>query len=378
MEGFLETPRTGALRVTLIPPASIDGTRGGMRLVANTARGLAGLGHLVDVMVPRESPFLAEHPQIRISPTEAARARTLFAPVMRHLRRVRPQVIMTYGIETMLAAAMAKIFCRSGVRILPMFPDAPGVWITSPKDRLVLLFARSTLKKIRMAVAGSYEAQRDAADLLGITLDRVAVVKNPVFDAGKFERQTKEPADHQWFAAHSAPVILGVGQLIERKGFSTLLQAFSLLRTKQAARLMILGDGPQRQRLLEQAADSGFADDVCLRGFVENPYPCYRGAKVFANPSLLEGFPNTLVEALAAGTPVVTTDGRCGHGELLQGRRGGRMVAKGDVRQMADALADVLSCEQDGEELKTLVQGYETGQAARGHEEILRRMIGSG
>lgn len=374
MEDLLTPPLPGDLRITLLPPASIDGTRGGMRLVANAAEGLAARGCRMDVIVSERSPFIVKNPHIRVTMSSAFRARTLIVPVMRHLIRRKPHVIMTYGLETMLASAAAKSVCRSGVCILPVFPDAPGVWITSPKDRRVLFIARIAFKRIQAAIAGSRETLRDVVGLLGLAPDKAAVVYNPVINTADFEKDVNSPLDHPWFAAGAPPVILGAGQLIERKGFSTLIRAFALLRKTHPARLMILGEGPQRSRLMNLASESGAGGDVCLPGFVKNPYPYFKMAKVFANPSLLEGFPNTLAEALAAGTPAITTDGRCGHSEMLEGEKGGWIVPKGDALQLTKALVRALSSEPDSGKLKTLAHTFSTEQAARGYAAVIRRL----
>jgi glycosyltransferase involved in cell wall biosynthesis len=375
MENLLIPPHTGDLRITLLPPASLDGTRGGMRLVANAADGLAARGYRMEVIASERSPFPVKSPYIRVTMSSASRARALPVSVMRHLLRRKPHVIMTYGLETLLAAAAAKSVCRSGVRILPVFPDAPGVWITSPKDRRVLFFARLAFKRIKAAVAGSCEALHNIVEMMGIAPDKPALVYNPVIATGDFEQDVNAPLDHPWFAAGAPPLILGAGQLIERKGFSTLIRAFALLRKMHPARLMILGEGPQRSRLMNLASESGVADDVCLPGFVKNPYPFFKMAKVFSNPSLQEGFPNTLVEALAAGTPVITTDGRCGHGEILQGEKGGWIVPKGDPPQLAKVLIRALGSDRNSGELKTLAHRFGTTQAARGYAAVIRRLV---
>ena len=103
-----------------------------------------------------------------------------------------------------------------------------------------------------------------------------------------------------------------------------------------------MGEGPERGRLEALCARIGLADAVSLPGFVENPFPRIRAALVLAVSSDREGFGNVLVEAMALGTPVVSTD--CPHGprEILEGGRWGRLVPIGDPDALAAALLDTL------------------------------------
>ncbi len=114
-------------------------------------------------------------------------------------------------------------------------------------------------------------------------------------------------------------MVLGVGRLTEQKDFPTLLRAFAEVATRRDARLIILGEGQLRETLLEQAQQLGIADKVAFPGFTDNPWAWMHRAAVFVLSSRWEGSPNTLTEALALGTPVVSTDCPSGPRELLSG-----------------------------------------------------------
>jgi len=104
-------------------------------------------------------------------------------------------------------------------------------------------------------------------------------------------------------------VVLGVGRLVPQKGFDVLLKAFALARRSQPMRLVIAGDGPRenREQLQALANDLGIGEDVWLAGFIANPLPLFRQAKLFVLSSRWEGMSNVLLEALASGCPVVAT-----------------------------------------------------------------------
>jgi glycosyltransferase involved in cell wall biosynthesis len=138
-------------------------------------------------------------------------------------------------------------------------------------------------------------------------------------------------------------VILGAGRLTAQKDFPTLIRAFALARAAQPMRLILLGEGELREPLRALAADLGIAAQVDLPGFVENPYAFMSRAHVFVLSSAWEGFGLVLVEAMACGTPVVSTDCPAGPAEILMGGRFGRLVPVGDAGAMAEAIRATLA-----------------------------------
>ena len=138
------------------------------------------------------------------------------------------------------------------------------------------------------------------------------------------------------------PVILGVGSLTPLKDFGTLIRAFAIVRSHRPCRLVILGEGPERGRLTAMARQAGVADDVLMAGFVANPFAWMRQARVFVSASLTEGCPNALMQALAVGTPIVSTDAAGGTSEILENGHWGRLVPVAAPGAMAEAIDECL------------------------------------
>ena len=154
------------------------------------------------------------------------------------------------------------------------------------------------------------------------------VVPNPV-PHDDVAAMAAAPLDHPWFDEPGVPVILSAGRLVGQKDFSTLIRAFAQVVKSRPARLVILGEGRERGALAALARELGVAEGVDLPGFVANPFAWMARARVFAVSSIYEGLSMVLVEAMACGTPVVSTD--CPHGprELLEDGRWGRLVPVG-------------------------------------------------
>jgi glycosyltransferase involved in cell wall biosynthesis len=189
-------------------------------------------------------------------------------------------------------------------------------------------------------VAVSQGAADDLAQSSGLPRDRVEVVYNPVITDTTIASARLAP-DHHWFAPGQPPVILGVGRLTRQKDFPTLIRAFAEVRRALPARLIILGEGEDRNQLTALADDLGVSQDVALPGFRNAPAYMASSA-LFVLSSAWEGLPTVLIEALAAGARVVSTDCPSGPREILQEGRLGALVPVGDVAALAAAMRRAL------------------------------------
>jgi len=138
-------------------------------------------------------------------------------------------------------------------------------------------------------------------------------------------------------------VIIGIGRLTRQKDFGTLIRAFAEVRKRIPSRLLILGEGEDRRSLEQLCQSLGISDDVDFPGFVVNPHAFLARAAVFVLSSRWEGLGNVLVEALAAGIPVVSTDCPNGPSEILDHGRYGQLVPVEDSAAMAEAIMRVMT-----------------------------------
>jgi glycosyltransferase involved in cell wall biosynthesis len=218
-------------------------------------------------------------------------------------------------------------------------------------------------------VAVSSGVAEDLSRFLGLDRARIAVLHNPVVTDDLLTRM-EEPLEHGWFRETEPPVILGVGSLIPRKDFTTLLRAFALVRRQCRARVVILGEGKERGHLERLIRELGLEGEVDLPGFVNNPYPYFRRARLFVLSSRWEGLPTNVIEALACACPVVATD--CpGAREILENGRHGRLVPVGDVEAMAQAMLKTLDEPPPGERLQQRAMAFHVDRAVERYREIL-------
>jgi glycosyltransferase involved in cell wall biosynthesis len=169
------------------------------------------------------------------------------------------------------------------------------------------------------------------------------------------------------------PVVLAAGRLIPEKGFGLLISALARIDLPQA-RLVILGDGPQRGALADEARARGVAERIDMPGYVAKPWEYFRRARVCAISSRSESFSNVAVEALAHGLPVVSTD--CGGpGEIISRPEEGSLVPIDDEPAMAQALAAALGAPGDPAPRVARAQTFSVDRAVDAYQRLFAEVI---
>jgi glycosyltransferase involved in cell wall biosynthesis len=225
---------------------------------------------------------------------------------------------------------------------------------------------RSAYTRADVVVATSAGVADDLARAIQMPRSRIVVIYNPVVTPSMIKKSW-ESVDHAWITGGSCPVIIATGRLTKQKDFPTLIRAFARLREQQSARLIILGEGEDRERLQDLAAELRVEANIDFPGFVSNPYAYMRRASVFVLSSRWEGFGNVVAEALACGTPVVSTDCPSGPAEILEGGRWGRLVPVGDSASLSEAMVLALTEGRRGEEGRVRRAQAFTGEVAAKH-----------
>jgi glycosyltransferase involved in cell wall biosynthesis len=192
----------------------------------------------------------------------------------------------------------------------------------------------------------------DLIEIVGLRQDTVRVLPNPVIEP-ELPGKAAVSLEHSWLAGNTSPVLLAVGRLSPEKNYPMLMRTVALLKRRMTVRLVIIGEGQERVRLEDMRDKLGLTDDVLLPGWDDNPYRWMSRASVVVMCSDWEGLPTVLIEAMACGTPVVSTD--CPHGprEILENGRYGELVPVDNEELLACAIERTIQAPVDK---KTLVQ----------------------
>ncbi len=172
-------------------------------------------------------------------------------------------------------------------------------------------------------------------------------------------------------AGRDRDLIVCIGRLSPEKDQRTLIRAMSILPAPQPWRLAIVGDGPERPALEALARELGIADRIVFAGEVTDPFAFMMRARLAVCASVYEGLGNAIIEALACGTPVVSTDCPYGPSEILQGGRYGTLTPVGDAAAMAAAIAEALRAAPDRAALRARGLHYTAARAAERFLEIV-------
>lgn len=333
--------RAGPLRLLVLRPTMGEGGADRVTLTLLERLDRARFAPTL-VLMRAEGPWLgAVPPDVPVRNLGGGRLFTAWRPLARLLRREPPDVLLSTSGGANLAAALAHRVAGSRARLVLSErsslerADRPA-W----KGAALLAGKRLLYRRADAVTAVSDGLRRELIARLRLDPARVVRIDNPLVGPD-LPALAAEPVEHPWFA-DGGPVVLAAGRLVEAKDFATLLAALARLRRSHPARLVILGDGPLRERLARRAAELGVADAVDLAGFDPNPFRFMARCTAFVLSSRWEGMPGALIQAMACGAPAVATDCPTGPRELIADGESGLLVPVADPEALAAALGRLL------------------------------------
>lgn len=362
-------PNGQALAVALFLPSLAGG--GAERVFVDLANEFAARGMRVDlVLATAEGPYLDDvSSSVRVVDLHAPRTLRALPALVRYLRGHRPVAMLSALDHANVVAALACRLANVPTQCVISMRSVPSqVYRRSDslRSRILLRLMKLTYGLADAIIANSHAVAHDVSRMLGIPAAGIRVINNPV-NLARLEKESRVPLTHEWLADGAPPIVLGVGSLGPLKDFETLIRAFAMVRQSRACRLVILGEGPDRKKLESVARVTGVWNHILLPGFVGNPFPWMRRASVFVSSSVTEGFPNVIVQALALGLPVVSTNCVGGSAELLEDGRWGKLVPVGEPEAMAAAIAACLEHGHEGDPRRRA--------ADFSHERIVNRFL---
>ena len=394
----LNVPR----HLALFLPALQGG--GAERVVLDLARAFSQSGHLVDLVLSRlrgelvsdvpDSVRIVElgtpRPAISIlsllrlpvdtwSAILPALARKPLKKVRslprleRYLVEERPDVLMaSTDIPNLLALwaarlarAETRVFVKQDISLAQRVKKA-----TSPLERKLPRLIRRWYPRADGIIAVSAGVADELVQVADVPREKIRVIYNPV-DLRRIATLAAEAIDDPWFRPGEPPVLVAAGRLHKQKDYPTLFRAFSRARARTKLRLVILGEGEERPQLEALSRELGLSEDVRLLGFQRNPYAYMARATAFVLSSVYEGLPTVLIEALACGCRVVSTDCPTGPSELLEGGRYGRLVPVADDAALAEGILATLHAPRSAEQLRRKAESFSIETVADSYLRLL-------
>lgn len=328
------------------------------------AHEFARAGHEVEfVLMQAKGPLLEEaQASFPVVDLATSRARALPYALARYLRKQRPDALIAAMWPLTAIAPIAQRLSGRRCKVLVSEHNTLSVQYRDWGRLHHVALRASMAVGYRLAdrrVGVSSGVVQDIAALSGLGHDAFDVIHNPVPPRPYPPSSALQEAEALWSGPAGARIVT-VGSMKKQKNHPLLLRAFARL-DRPYARLMFVGDGAGRDALMSLAQELGVADRVILAGFHPDPTPFYKTADLFVLSSDYEGFGNVIVEALACGTPVVSTDCPSGPGEILDGGRYGRLLPVGNVEAMAEAMA--LSLDHPGDRVPLIKRAQDFAPA---------------
>lgn len=292
-------------------------------------------------------------------PTTFLDAKRIFSGVSKlgqYLKEQKPSTLLTTQEHAHILALLARLMAKSNTRVVLRFGLPPSQFFKHMKgwrDRYLLpILARLMYPRADAVVGNSKHTSREL-EHYGVAKERIHTIYNPL----PMPTDSEKPV-HPWLLQGDIPTILALGRLEPQKDFATLVRAYARASKAASSRLLILGEGGEYERLMALAKELGVSDSVAIqRGYVEKPMAYMEKAALFVLSSRYEGFPNVLIEAMAAETAVVATDCVSGPREILapdtphdqriqrkiDWASYGALVPVGDVEVLAEAMTHLLT-----------------------------------
>lgn len=198
----------------------------------------------------------------------------------------------------------------------------------------------------------------------------VKVIYNPVA-SNETKLKASQPIQWPW-KEDTTPTIIFVGRIAKVKRLDLLIRAFALLSSKMPVNLLVVGDGPEKKAATELANELGVGERCRFIGFQSNPLPWISKSNLLVLSSDYEGFGLVLVEAMACGTQVVSTDCPYGPAEILDNGRYGRLVPVNDCQALTQAMAESLKHPTDLALLKNRASDFSIESAIKNYANVLQ------
>lgn len=296
----------------------------------------------VTAMVMKSEGELKEDldPKISIVDLDKEKASDTILPMMKYIKENSPDLMITAKHFMNLSALLAKLMSGRKMKIISTVHGQLG---NNKKSSLMKLLMKGLYPYADAVVCVSRGVASEVKEILPSKhKGKVSVIYNPVIDH-RFILKSNEMLDIPLVKEDNEKWIVSIGRLSEEKNLQMLIKAYHGLGNRHNAKLLIIGNGPEKEKLNQLVFKLGLEKEVLFKGFQKNPYPYLKKADVFVLSSDREGLPTVLIEALYFKVPIISTDCKSGPREILKDGKYGVLVPTNNVDKMTLALEKALT-----------------------------------
>lgn len=297
------------------------------------------------------------------------------------ISQVKPDLINSHMLNVNLACLRSLVFSKHKIPIITVEHNNVDINIDKQSNLISKAITKHELpilyKLASKIITVSGGIKQNLVQQYKINPEKISIVYNPVNINNIKKRLTA--SNTRPLAKHNqGKQIVAAGRLTKQKGFADLITAFSILRRAVVAKLVILGSGELHTELKDLVKRLGLEDDVSLPGFVDNPWSIINESDLFVMSSYWEGFPMILLEVMACGTPIVSTDCNYGPRELIEHENNGLLVPVGDVAKLSEAMLHVLTDNESAEKFVansiSIINRFDSKVVTKNYEKIFEEV----
>lgn len=344
------------------------------RVMINLCNEMCRIGQPVELVVVRGDGPMRDRVADPSCIVDLGCSKTMYSlgAMTRYMRRRKPAAVLSamphVNVVTVLASKLARSQARVFVSEHSDVAHERQVWLRPVKVASYLspwIYPWAT-----GIVTVSHGVGEKLIPLCKLEKSDVFCIYNPIVSDQLLE-SSKQPPQHPWLREADVPVVVAMGRLEPQKAFDSLIQAFAIARAKRPMKLIIFGEGSLRGELETMVSTLELQADVSLPGFTDNPFAELASASLFVLSSRWEGFGNVIVEAMACGVPVVSTNCPSGPSEILEDGKYGGLVAVDDHEQLAAAMLDALEAPNDASVLKQRADYFSVEKVTQRYRDLL-------
>ena len=352
---------------------------GAERVVVTLANALSEVGHDVVIIVTKKVGSYLNDVSKNVEVIRLKGGRMLLAvfSLIPLVRRNQFDFVIAGLDQPNIALLLAQPFLKNGTKCIVTEHNHPVLSAKNVRGfvwQLTLRLKPLLYPRADHIITVNEASRQVLANFYGCDLRKITTLHNPV-EIAKVQADAKGKCEHRWFGDHTVPLLVAAGRLAPAKDYSLMLRTMARINETRTTRLIIMGEGHLRAELEALRDKLGLNEVVDLPGFVNNPFALMARADLFIMSSETEGLPTVMVEALATGAPIVSTDCPSGPNEILENGKYGRLVPVGDVVALAEAILSQLDTPHDREKSISRAMAFLPMVVCSRYETLLKRLV---
>ena len=299
-------------------------------------------GQNVELILSNQNgPYISElPPDVPITSLNSKRVLYSLIPLARLIRKKNPDLILSALPHANSVAILAKKLSGKKIKLVISERNTYSQESFQPNLKNIILkyLMRKLYKNADAIITVSDGVRESLINFMRINNKNYFSIPNPC-DSKEIKAKANLPINDEWFLSSDVPVVIAVGRLTKQKDFSSLIKSFAIVIKKTKARLLILGEGEERNSLEILAKSLKLSNELfCMPGFKTNPFKYIKASSLFVLSSRWEGFPNVLLQAIACNCKIISTNCQSGPLEILDGGKYGDIIPVGDIEAMANSI----------------------------------------